>query len=202
RIDLTDFSPAPEAPLPLPGPASSGGKPGAPPGVPPPPDLPAEETNPFAGTPPAPAETAAPGQTGAAKLYAMGETQAGEPTVKAAAIPVPAASALPASLPMSRALRAFNARWPSAQQVELDEEATVEATAEHRRRVIPIVQPVKERWFEVHVVVEQGPSMLVWADTLQEFRLLLARTGVFRDVRLWQFELDPGERPAANRAFV
>src|SRR5689334_12637374 len=78
RIDLTDFSPAPEAPLPLPGPASSGGKPGAPPGVPPPPDLPAEETNPFAGTPPAPAETAAPGQTGAAKLYAMGEAQAGE----------------------------------------------------------------------------------------------------------------------------
>ena len=109
---------------------------------------------------------------------------------KASAIHVPAASALPGSLELARALRPFNRRRLAANRWELDEEATAESIAQFRF-VRPILRPVSERWFDVALVVDGALSMDPWRKTLNEFELLLTRHGAFRQVRRWRLIGEP-----------
>jgi TIR domain-containing protein len=125
------------------------------------------------------------------KVYAHAANLPRGPSVKASPIAVPAAPALHQTLALARALRPLRQRRRSPSREELDEEATVHATAEQLRGVKPVFVPVREPWYEAAVVVEDDPAMHVWHDTVRAFVHLLERTGAFRDVRLWRLQMTP-----------
>jgi hypothetical protein len=59
-------------------------------------------------------------------------------------------------------LRPFRQRWFSRAEWELDEQRTIEATAELSGSLYPVFRPLQERWFEVHVVLEDDPAIALW----------------------------------------
>ncbi len=69
----------------------------------------------------------------------------------------------------------------------LDEEATAEQAAE-TGRWWPVVRPRKERWLDLTVVIDNGPSMPLWHSRIKEFVSLLERVGAFRTIQLRLFE--------------
>ena len=100
------------------------------------------------------------------------------------ALRLPAGRALPGARELARALRPFRRRVPSRTVWLLDEEETVQRIAE-QRVWLPAQKPARARWLEVALVIDDSPSMILWQDTLKEFRLLLEQLGGFRDVRTW-----------------
>lgn len=155
---------------------------------------------PPAGPPPAPppapspppAPASAPGQT---SVYPRGSPSAGDRTIKASPFAVPIGRALPGRLPLMRSLRPLNQRWPSARHLELDEERTVEATAQLRMvlpgAISPVFRPGRERWFDAELVLEDDAAIELWAETLREFAQMLRETGAFRLVRSWRLRMPP-----------
>jgi hypothetical protein len=131
-----------------------------------------------------------PGADGSVPVYA-GASGSDEGLVRASPIRLPAGAALPGKLALSRAMRPFTERWPSRRLLELDEEASAEATANQAGRVTPVFRPRSERWYEAALVVEDAPSMDLWHDTLDEFRQVLLQSGAFSDVRLWYLSFAP-----------
>jgi tetratricopeptide (TPR) repeat protein len=103
-------------------------------------------------------------------------------TIKASAIRIPAGAALPGKLALARAMRPFRARRPSPNALELDEERTVELTADRGGNLELKFRPRSDRWYEAIVVVEEAPSMDVWHETISELVEMLRDTGAFRDV--------------------
>ena len=101
----------------------------------------------------------------------------------------PAASALPGSLELARALRPLMRRRPSYLSTIFDEETTVHRIAEERIWM-PMLQPAPERWFEVALVIDESFSMELWRQTVVELQHLLERHGAFRDVRTFRFVTD------------
>lgn len=101
----------------------------------------------------------------------------------------PAATALPGALALGHALRPLKRRVPSATAVVLDEEATVDRAADEGIWA-PVMRPELTRWLDLALVIDQSPSMTVWARTVEELRRLLERHGAFRDVRIWLLETD------------
>lgn len=142
--------------------------------------------------PPLPSQTTAPSVSAKSdpSLYVSG-MDVGKQGLPASQIRVPGATALPDALAISRALRPFARRYRAGRRLVLDEEATVQRTAE-TRFLHPVFRPAPERWFEVALVVEDVPSMTIWQQTIREFRLLLERQGAFRDVRLWHLQFQAG----------
>src|SRR4029077_18018406 len=69
---------------------------------------------------------------------------------------------------------------------ELNEEATVDATAEAGGMLMPVLQARLERWYELVLVVDSVPSMDVWFDTILEFEEVAKTAGVFRDIRQYR----------------
>src|SRR5262245_45060619 len=67
--------------------------------------------------------------TGGLSAPGAGPRESGEGSIRARPIRIPAGSALPNSLPIVRALRPIPLRMPSRVELELDESATVEASA-------------------------------------------------------------------------
>ena len=126
------------------------------------------------------------------------------PTARAAPIRLPAARTLAERLPLTRALRPFRQTYPSKQSVELDEEATAELTAELRSAgltgVFPVQRSSRERWFNVHLVLEDDPAAALWEAPLEEFARVLAQSGAFRMVQTWRLELDPATPQDSRRA--
>src|ERR1700722_8332113 len=100
---------------------------------------------------------------------------------------IPGAPALPHALALSRALRPLRRRVPSKFQFLLDEEATAECVAD-QGRWHPMLRPAAERWLDLAIVIDAGPSMEVWRATTQELRRLLERQGFARDVRSWRLD--------------
>ena len=161
---------------------------------------PAPAPAPGIGTPPPPAP--APATT--TSVYARGSPSAGDRTIKASPFSVPAGRALAHRLPLMRALRPLSQRWPSRQFEELDEERTVDATAQLREvlpdHVSPVFRPVRERWFDAELVLEDDAAIELWADTLREFAQMLRETGAFRLVRSWRLRLAaPAKKPARDQ---
>ena len=99
----------------------------------------------------------------------------------------PTAPALRQTLAIGRSLRPLMRKVDSYTQTALDEEATAEQTAE-RRFCTTIMKPVRERWLEVALVIEETPSTFIWEETIREFKLLLEQQGAFRSVRTWYLQ--------------
>jgi CheY-like chemotaxis protein/putative methionine-R-sulfoxide reductase with GAF domain len=106
---------------------------------------------------------------------------------KASPVAIPAASPLSGRLALSRSLRPFRQRWLSRRDFDIDEQLTVEKTAELSHYMYPVFKSRLERWFDVSVIVEDEPAVAVWTDTLYFFSQMLKDTGAFQDVRLWHF---------------
>ena len=94
---------------------------------------------------------------------------------------------------------------PSKRDHALDADATVEYFCD-TGVLTPVVRPGAERWFDVDVLVDTGPSMAVWQDTGAELVSLLERHGAFREVRHWALEQIEGKvrlsRPDGVRSEV
>lgn len=103
---------------------------------------------------------------------------------------VPAAKALPASTRVASGLRPLRRRVPSVRETELDEEATARRIAESGRWQA-VQRPVPVRWFDVAVVVDDHPSMVVWHQLVDELCEVFGRLGAFRDVRRWKLRHTP-----------
>ena len=116
-----------------------------------------------------------------------GPVQEGTP---AARISVADPSALSNPLLIARALRPLARRRLSRRDVELDEEATAEETAESKF-VSPVFRPVRERWFDVLLLVEDTVTMTLWQRAIAEFSALLGTQGGFRDVRTAKLRASP-----------
>ena len=101
----------------------------------------------------------------------------------------PAMPALPDTLGLSRGLRPLRRRVHSRVRVELDEVATAEASA-LAGRWVPRLRPAQARWMDLVLVVDDGPSMVIWRRTVAELRTVLEREGAFRTIRL--FSIDTG----------
>lgn len=145
-------------------------------------------TTDFGGAKPKPKEIAAKPPARARKPAASKEQvysnlgATGDEGAPASKVRVPSPAALPDSLEIMRALRPFRRRVPSRQRFELDEEETVKRTAESGV-LTPAYLPVRERWFDAMLVVEDKPSMAIWKQSLAEFQRVLERLSAFREVR-------------------
>ncbi len=101
----------------------------------------------------------------------------------------PAAPALSSKLALGRALRPLMRTVPSHSKVVIDEAQTVQRIAEEGIW-LPIMNPARERWLEVALVVDMSRSMAIWWHSIVEFQLLLEQHGAFRDVRMWELVSD------------
>ncbi len=93
--------------------------------------------------------------------------------------------ALPEAEAIARGLRPFQRRVRRAKAGDFDAEATVERVAESDL-ILPVLSPAREKWFDAVVVFEDRPAMVVWRETIREFRRMLERQGAFRDAQLWR----------------
>jgi tetratricopeptide (TPR) repeat protein len=109
---------------------------------------------------------------------------------------VPAAKVgLPDALDYFRALRPLKRKVSSRrpEDVVLNEEATAEQAVE-TGLWWPIVQSRKERWLDLTLVLDSGPTMAAWRPQLAAFAALLEQLGAFRTIqlRLLDFLQDDG----------
>lgn len=128
---------------------------------------------------------------------------------RASAVRVPGAFALADGLALSRALRPLKREVRAPGPLVLDEAASATASAE-ACFPFPVQLPATEPWLSVDLVVDAGPSMVMWHSFSAELRTLLERHGAFRDVRCWSMlasdtgiDLEPfrrrGWRPGRRR---
>ncbi|ONK12910.1 SAV_2336 N-terminal domain-related protein [Streptomyces sp. MP131-18] len=103
---------------------------------------------------------------------------------RALPVRVPGEKALPDELGMGRALRPLKQRRPSAHGREIDEVATAAALAETRLPDV-VLRPTRERWLDLALVVDDGPSMLLWHRLAAELRTVFERMGAFRLLRTY-----------------
>ncbi len=140
-----------------------------------------EPSNPIGSPPPAKDRKAK-------QLFAKSQTT-GAGTVPARSVRVPDVSPLPDALAVGRALRPLRRRVASRWDFRLDEDATVEASAEASSpkftALVPVMRPALQRWFDLEFIVEQSVSMSIWRDVARELHQLLEHTGAFGDVRRW-----------------
>lgn len=113
---------------------------------------------------------------------------------QAVEVRLPGPVALPDRLPLARALRVFKHRYPTSRISELDLDATVDFYGE-TGLFVPLRRPGSERWFDVTLVVDGGPTMDVWTQTVTELTRLLAGHGAFRRVRRLHL-IDGRHRPS------
>ncbi|WP_306338388.1 hypothetical protein [Streptomyces sp. KL118A] len=86
-------------------------------------------------------------------------------------------------LQLARALRPLKQTVADHGRWELDETATAESTA-HSGLTDAVLRPARARWLNLTLLVDDGASMLLWQQLALETRLLLERSGAFRDVRV------------------
>ncbi|MFN9643868.1 MAG: SAV_2336 N-terminal domain-related protein, partial [Cyanobacteriota bacterium] len=94
---------------------------------------------------------------------------------------------------LARALSPLNRLVDAAGELELDEEATVEAIALAAVEKLPwqpVLRPRQEPWLEICLVFDRSPSMAIWARLEKDLRRLFSRYLRLRDVR--QFHLRNG----------
>ncbi|GGS35893.1 FxSxx-COOH system tetratricopeptide repeat protein [Streptomyces griseoviridis] len=121
--------------------------------------------------------------TPGAGLYAA-EARGARPSAPAIPLRVPEEKVLAAEeLALSRALRPLKRSRPDPRVMELDEPATVTAAAE-TGLLDPVLRPVRTRWLDLVMLVDDGVSMLLWRRLVTEVRQLLERSGAFRTVRV------------------
>ena len=119
-------------------------------------------------------------------VFAVGAVEDDKSTRPASPLRIPAGAALARKLPLTRSLRPLRKWFSSSQAQELNEEGTAEATAQAGGRMMPVLHPRLERWYELIVVADSAPSMDVWFETILEFEEVARTAGVFRDIRHYQ----------------
>ncbi len=112
----------------------------------------------------------------------------------AAAVRVPAASALGEHLELAGALRPFKRKVVSRHELVLDEEATAVRVAE-TGRWLPVLRPALGRWLDLALVVDGSESMAIWQRSADELRAVFERLGAFSDVRSWDLHYLAGAEP-------
>ncbi|WP_263443493.1 SAV_2336 N-terminal domain-related protein [Streptomyces olivaceus] len=85
---------------------------------------------------------------------------------------------------LSRVMRPLRRTVPSRTALAFDEAATVEWMAETALHE-PVLRPEPERWLNAALVVDDGPSMVLWQQYAAEVRALLEGLGAFRDIRTY-----------------
>ncbi|GAA1966617.1 FxSxx-COOH system tetratricopeptide repeat protein [Amycolatopsis minnesotensis] len=105
-----------------------------------------------------------------------------EPTVDGAAV---GGIALAESLDYFRALRRLKreAASPRINDVVLDEEATAVRAAE-TGVWWPVTRSRKERWLDLTLVLDNGPSMALWRPRVTAFISMLEQLGAFRTIQV------------------
>ncbi|MFE3547415.1 SAV_2336 N-terminal domain-related protein [Streptomyces kronopolitis] len=105
-------------------------------------------------------------------------------------------------LALSRALRPLKRSRPNPRAWELDERATV-ATAAETSLLDPVMRPVRTRWLDLVMLVDDGVSMLLWRRLVTEVRQLLERSGAFRTVRIHGLDTrGPSAPRVASRPYL
>ncbi|MFF3458406.1 SAV_2336 N-terminal domain-related protein [Streptomyces sp. NPDC002730] len=99
---------------------------------------------------------------------------------------------------LGRALRPLKQLRPDRREWELDEPATVTAMAETG---LPdaVMRPGRARWLDLVLLVDDGVSMLLWQRLATETRLLMERSGAFRDVRVYGLDSRGPSAPLLGR---
>ncbi|MFD2416659.1 FxSxx-COOH system tetratricopeptide repeat protein [Amycolatopsis pigmentata] len=101
----------------------------------------------------------------------------------------------PDSLGFFRALRPLKRMVRSHRDgaVRLDEAATADWMAQ-TKMWWPVTRPIRERWLDLTVVLDNGPSMALWRAQVTTFVTLLGRLGAFRSIQVRLLETaGPGE---------
>ncbi|WP_406385042.1 SAV_2336 N-terminal domain-related protein [Streptomyces sp. NBC_01618] len=114
---------------------------------------------------------------------------------------VPEEKALTQELLVGRSLRPLKRKRPSRWRSELDERATAAALAETRLPDV-VMRPVRERWLDLVLVVDDGISMLLWQRLTADIQATLQRLGAFRSLRVYGLDsTGPGEPMLRGRPF-
>ncbi|MEI5134373.1 SAV_2336 N-terminal domain-related protein [Streptomyces libani] len=131
-------------------------------------------------------------------LYAMG-SQGGEPGAdRARTARVPGGRALPDAQQLGRALRPLRRSRDHPHRTVTDIEATVRLAAETGFLDV-VSRPDQERRWSAVLLVDCSPSMQVWGPLAAELRALLARSTVFRSVRILPVDPQDPSGPAGRR---
>ncbi|MCF3124557.1 tetratricopeptide repeat protein [Streptomyces arenae] len=125
--------------------------------------------------------TVAPGHS---PLYGSAGSDPRHDTAPVRPVRAPGTRALGSrQLQLARALRPLKQTVADRRRWELDETATAESTA-HSGLTDAVLRPARARWLDLTLLVDDGASMLLWQQLALETRLLLERSGAFRDVRV------------------
>lgn len=117
-----------------------------------------------------------------APMYANAGT---EGHISAGILRVPGVAGSPGPGELRRALQPFARRVGSQRQGELDEEATAEGAAESGLW-LPVFRPLKERRFELSLVIEDCTSASLRAGALSELAANLRQQGGLRSVDVYR----------------
>ena len=105
------------------------------------------------------------------------------------AFQAPATGALPGKLAISQSLRPLKRKVPSRSKRVLDEAATARRIAE-MDNWLPVMRPEPSRWLDLVLLVDRWPSMVVWQQTIAEWKDLLECQGAFRNIRVWELHTE------------
>ncbi len=120
------------------------------------------------------------------------ETSSEASEVPGAVVRVQGEPALSESLSIARSLRPLKRHVRAPGMQTLDEAATARATCE-ASTLMPAWLPRTERWLSVDLIVDTGPSMVMWRQLAAELRTLLEGHGAFRTVRTWALDSSVAE---------
>lgn len=99
---------------------------------------------------------------------------------------------LPRPLETARALRPLKRRYPRGRDWALDVEATVESHIPGAP-LVPVFHRRPERWFDLDIVLDGAPSMVMWESAAAELVGILCRLGAFRTIRRWRLAAQDDE---------
>ncbi|MFE6868676.1 SAV_2336 N-terminal domain-related protein [Kitasatospora sp. NPDC057692] len=138
-----------------------------------------------------PGATAPPAAEARAALHTrQGSAAPGTPGARDGhTVQVAQPAALAGALGLARALRPLRRQVDAPGRATLDEEATVEATAE-TGILLPAWRPAQRPHFAVDLLVDTGATMAVWQRLANELSTLLERHGAFAGVRCWALGTD------------
>ncbi|MBO9998014.1 MAG: formylglycine-generating enzyme family protein [Cyanobacteria bacterium SID2] len=101
------------------------------------------------------------------------------------------------SLDVIRALRPLLRQVPSGVSDRIDEAQTVDRIAE-TDIWSPVLEPEREPWFDVVLIVDRNASMNLWGRLVDDLQLVLERYGAFRDLQRWEIEATINAKPDAK----
>lgn len=115
---------------------------------------------------------------------------------------LPRPRSLPSFLGAARALRPLKRYRADFRRTDIDENATVTQIAA-TGMVDVVSQPRLERWLDLALIIDDGPSMLLWQQSCRELRSLCERLGAFRHIRVRALRPGPDGSPMlADRPFA